>query len=107
MVVTKKQQSKAKSRKIGRDASTGKFIPVKEAENRKKTSVVETFKTKTSYRQGESSRGTSRCKPVHTTRAASGAAIIKTLKIKVSDVVSVREMVKGETTKSKKTSTKK
>ena len=37
---------KLKTRKIGRDAGTGKFIPVKEAERRKKTAVVETIKTK-------------------------------------------------------------
>lgn len=30
--------------KVGRDAGTGKFIPVKEAERRKKTAVVETIK---------------------------------------------------------------
>ena len=30
-------------RKIGRDAGTGKFIPVKEAEKRPKTTVVETL----------------------------------------------------------------
>ena len=30
--------------KIGRDARTGKFIPVKEAERRKSTAVVETIK---------------------------------------------------------------
>lgn len=35
---------KRESRKIGRDAGTGKFIPVKEAERRKKTAVVETIK---------------------------------------------------------------
>ena len=32
------------SRKVGRDASTGRFIPVKEAERRKKTATVETIK---------------------------------------------------------------
>jgi len=30
--------------KIGRDAKTGKFITVKEAERRKKTTVVETIR---------------------------------------------------------------
>jgi hypothetical protein len=30
--------------KIGRDAKTGQFIPVKEAEKRPKTTVVETIK---------------------------------------------------------------
>ena len=30
--------------KIGRDAKTGKFIPVKVAEKKKSTSVVETIK---------------------------------------------------------------
>jgi len=34
------------SRKIGRDARTGRFIPVKEAERRKKTAVVETIRKK-------------------------------------------------------------
>lgn len=33
------------TRKIGRDASTGKFIPVGEAKRRPKTTVVETIKT--------------------------------------------------------------
>ena len=32
------------SRKVGRDAKTGLFIPVKEAERRKATAVVETIK---------------------------------------------------------------
>jgi hypothetical protein len=31
-------------RKIGRDADNGRFIPVKEAQRRKKTAVVETIK---------------------------------------------------------------
>lgn len=34
----------SKSRKIGRDAGTGRFIPVKVAERRKKSAVVETIK---------------------------------------------------------------
>lgn len=33
-----------KTRKIGRDAGTGKFIPVKVAKSRPKTTVVETIK---------------------------------------------------------------
>jgi hypothetical protein len=36
----------SKTRKIGRDAGTGRFIPVKDAQRRKKTAVVETIKTK-------------------------------------------------------------
>lgn len=32
------------TRKVGRDAGTGKFIPVSEANRRKKTAVVETMK---------------------------------------------------------------
>jgi len=32
--------------KIGRDAKTGEFIPVKEAEKRKSTAIVETIKKK-------------------------------------------------------------
>lgn len=32
------------TRKIGRDARTGEFIPVKEAQRRKSTTVVETIK---------------------------------------------------------------
>lgn len=35
---------KSGTRKIGRDAKTGEFIPVKEAERRKATAVVETIK---------------------------------------------------------------
>jgi hypothetical protein len=34
---------KSKIRKIGRDAGTGQFIPVKQAIRRKKTAVVETI----------------------------------------------------------------
>jgi hypothetical protein len=34
----------AKTRKIGRDAGSGKFIPVKVAQRRPKTAVVETIK---------------------------------------------------------------
>lgn len=36
----------AKTMKIGRDAKTGKFIPVKEATKRPSTTVVETIKRK-------------------------------------------------------------
>lgn len=32
------------AREVGRDAGTGKFIPVKEAQRRKRTAVVETVK---------------------------------------------------------------
>lgn len=39
-------KKKSKTFKIGRDAETGRFIPVKEAERRKKTAVVETIKKK-------------------------------------------------------------
>ena len=35
----------AKERKIGRDAKTGRIIPVEEARRRKSTAVVETIKT--------------------------------------------------------------
>ena len=35
------------TRKIGRDAKTGEFIPVKEAQGRKATAVVETIKVPT------------------------------------------------------------
>lgn len=38
------------TRKIGRDARTGQFIPVKKAQHRKATAVVETIKvTKKSH----------------------------------------------------------
>jgi hypothetical protein len=37
---------KGTTTKIGRDAKTGQFIPVKEAERRKSTAVVETIKKK-------------------------------------------------------------
>jgi len=35
---------KSGERKIGRDAKTGQFIPVKEAQRRPKTTVVETIR---------------------------------------------------------------
>jgi hypothetical protein len=35
---------RSSTRKIGRDARTGEFIPVKEAQRRKSTTVVETIK---------------------------------------------------------------
>ncbi len=37
---------KSSGQKIGCDASSGKFIPVKEAERRPKTTVIETIKKK-------------------------------------------------------------
>ena len=36
-------KSESKTYQVGRDAKTGRFIPVKEAQRRKKTAVVETF----------------------------------------------------------------
>lgn len=39
-----KMSTKKDSHKIGRDASTGQFIPVKEAQRRPTTTVVETIK---------------------------------------------------------------
>jgi hypothetical protein len=38
------KMAKRGTHKIGRDARTGEFIPVKEAERRKSTAVVETIK---------------------------------------------------------------
>lgn len=38
--------AKKTTTKIGRDSGTGKFIPVKEAERRPKTTTVETIKKK-------------------------------------------------------------
>lgn len=35
--------NKAKPHKIGRDAGSGQFIPVREAEKRPKTTVIETI----------------------------------------------------------------
>jgi hypothetical protein len=35
-----------KTFKVGRDAKTGQFIPVKEAQRRKNTAIVETIKIK-------------------------------------------------------------
>ena len=37
-------KKKTKTRKVGRDAATGRFITVKEAQRRKKTAVGETIK---------------------------------------------------------------
>jgi hypothetical protein len=46
--MTKRQAPKtarpeSKTFQVGRDAKTGRFIPVKDAQRRKKTAVVETF----------------------------------------------------------------
>ena len=37
---------RGKTHKVGRDASTGQFITVKEAQRRKKTAIVETIRRK-------------------------------------------------------------
>lgn len=39
-------KKRTRIREIGRDAGTGRFIPVKEANRRKKTAVVERIKIK-------------------------------------------------------------
>ena len=93
-------EKKISSRKIGRDAATGKFIPVKEAERRKKTAVVQIIKIK------PSSRAVSKQKPIHTTSGVSGAEIIRSLKIKRSDVKTAKKLVKSKQNKAKKTSKK-
>jgi hypothetical protein len=41
-------KKKSNTFKVGRDAGTGRFIPVKDARRRKKTAVVETIKKKAS-----------------------------------------------------------
>jgi hypothetical protein len=43
-MAAKKGGEKSRTRQIGRDAGTGKFIPVKEARRRKRTAVVERVK---------------------------------------------------------------
>lgn len=43
---------KSGSHKIGRDARTGEFIPVKEAQRRPSTTVVETIKNPTPRSSG-------------------------------------------------------
>jgi len=40
------RRSKLGTFKVGRDAGTGKFITVKQAQRRKKTAVVETIRKK-------------------------------------------------------------
>jgi len=42
----KTAQPKVKTFQVGRDAKTGRFLSVKEAQRRKKTAVVETITTK-------------------------------------------------------------
>lgn len=37
-------RKKTTTTKVGRDARTGKFIPVKEAQRRKNTAIVETIR---------------------------------------------------------------
>lgn len=46
LTITKSDIQIMATRKIGREADSGKFIPVKEAQKRPKTTVVETIKTK-------------------------------------------------------------
>jgi len=46
MGVKKTSGVKKASNKIGRDAKTGKYIPVEEAKRRKSTAIVETQKKK-------------------------------------------------------------
>ena len=41
-----KGKSRSETRQVGRDAETGRFIPVKEAQRRRKTAVVERIKRK-------------------------------------------------------------
>jgi hypothetical protein len=40
-------------RKVGRDAKTGEFIPVKEAQRRKSTATVETIKKSGGRKKGK------------------------------------------------------
>ena len=40
------RKKKTEAFKVGRDAGSGRFIPVREAERRKKTAVVETIRKK-------------------------------------------------------------
>lgn len=42
--MTKSKSGSSKSFKVGRDAKTGQFIPVREAERRPSTTTVETIK---------------------------------------------------------------
>ena len=39
-------RKKTRTIKVGRDAGTGRFIPVKVAQRRKKTAIVQTIKRK-------------------------------------------------------------
>lgn len=39
-------RKRATTNQIGRDAKTGRFIPIKEAKRRKSTAIVETIKRK-------------------------------------------------------------
>lgn len=43
-LVAKRRNPMAKGTKIGRDAGSGQFIPVKVAQNRPKTAIVETIR---------------------------------------------------------------
>lgn len=52
MVKQDPKKSAVQLRKIGRDARTGRFIPVKEAERRKGTAIVETIKPPKRRRRG-------------------------------------------------------
>ena len=97
-MATKKK--KVTTYKVGRDAATGRFIPVKVAKKRK-TAIVETVKRKTSQRI------VTRLKPIHTTSGVSGAEIINSFSIKKSDVKAAKKLITRKHSKPKKTSQKK
>lgn len=90
---------KSTTYKVGRDAATGKFIPVKVAERRKKTAVVETVKKKSGGTRTVASKG----KPIHTSKGVSGSAIIKKLRITKKNVIAAKKIVKRKSSRKSKT----
>ncbi len=92
-------EKKSTTYKVGRDAGTGRFIPVKVAKRRKKTAVVETVKKKSGGARTPASKG----KPIHTSKGVSGSAIIKKLRITKKNVAAAKKIVKRKSSRKSKT----
>ena len=89
-----KKNKKSDTFKVGRDAGTGRFIPVKDAERRKKTAVVETIKKSDHEYSPTPGR-------IHKSAGVSGSAIIRDLKIKQSAIKEARKLTQGKRKKKK------
>ena len=99
-MATKKKT--ANTYKVGRDTTTGRFIPIKDAERRKKTAVIQTIK-KSAVKRSKLP------KPmiVHVSKGVSGSTIIKELKINKKAVKAAEKIIEKTFCKKSKNSRKK